>query len=210
VGLFPLGAFAVHQLRYQLAFGADASGELARQGHAYLHELTPWIVLSVAGGLGGLIVRLARAWSRAESDAGKGRRLAALWAVASAGLFSIYVGQELLEGRFATGHPQGLPGILGDGGLWALPASVLVGGLLALVVRGGRVLVGRVARLRRRRPQIAIARAPALVARRDRVALARRAPLATASAGRAPPAGAAWAPPGTGGERADRCACRRR
>jgi len=187
VALFPLGVFAVHQLRYQLAFGFDASRELADQGHAYLHELTPWIVLAVALGLGGLIARLARAWRSGEADRGSGRCLVVLWALASAGLFSIYVGQELLEGLLATGHAEGLAGILGDGGLWALPASIAVGGALALVVRGGRALVARVARLGRRRPRIAGARAPKLVVRPDPVALPRLAPLACASAGRAPP-----------------------
>jgi len=188
VALFPLGVFAVHQLRYELAFGADASRELADQGYAYLHELTPWIVLAVALGLGGLIARLARAWRSGEAGRGHGRRcLVVLWALASAGLCSIYIGQELLEGLFTTGHPQGLTGILGDGGLWALPASIAVGGLLALVVRGSCVLVARIARLGRRRPRTAGPRAPKHVARPDSVALPRLAPLAGASAGRAPP-----------------------
>jgi len=185
VALFPFGAVAVHQLRYQLAFGADASRELTDQGHAYLHELTPWIVLAVAVGAGGLLARLARAWRSGESE--RGRCLAALWALTSAALFSIYVGQEFLEGLLASGHPQGLAGILGDGGLWALPASIAVGGLLALLVRGGRALVARVARLGRRRPRVAAARAPKGAVGPARVALPRLAPLAGASAGRAPP-----------------------
>jgi hypothetical protein len=185
VALFPFGAVAVHQLRYQLAFGADASRELADQGHAYLHELTPWIVLAVAAGAGGLLARLARAWRSGESE--RGRCLAALWALTSAALFSIYVGQEFLEGLLAGGHPQGLAGILGEGGLWALPAAITVGGLLALLVRGGRALVARVARLGRRWPRVAAARAPKGAVRPACVALPRLAPLAGASAGRAPP-----------------------
>jgi hypothetical protein len=185
--LFPLGAFAVHQLRYALAFGADASRELADQGHAYLHELTPWIVLAVALGVGGLIARLARAWRTGESDRGNGRRLVVLWGLAASGLFSIYVGQEFLEGLLAGGHPQGLAGILGDGGLWALPASSAVGGLLALVVRGGRALVACVARVGRGRPPVAPARAPKRTVRPASATLPRLAPLAGASAGRAPP-----------------------
>jgi hypothetical protein len=183
--LFPVGAFAVHQLRYALAFGGDASRELADQGHAYLHELTPWIVLAVAAGAGGLLTRLARAWRSGESE--PGRCLAALWALTSAALFSIYVGQEFLEGLLATGHPEGLAGILGDGGLWALPAAIAVGGLLALLVRGGRALVERVAQLRRERRPIAPARAPKNAIRPASVVLPRLAPLACASAGRAPP-----------------------
>jgi len=187
VALFPLGAFAVHQLRYELAFGSDASRELADQGHAYLHELTPWIVLAVALGLGGLIARLARAWRNGEADRGDGRCVVMLWALASAGLFSIYVGQELLEGLLASGHPPGLTGVLADGGLWALPSSIAVGGLLVLTVAGGRALVARVARLRRESRRIAGARGSKLVVRPASVALARLTPLASAAAGRAPP-----------------------
>jgi hypothetical protein len=188
VALFPLGAFVVHQLRYALAFGTDASRELADQGHAYLHELMPWIVLAVALGLGGLIARLARAWRDGEPDRGKDHRLGVLWGLTSAGLFWIYVGQEFFEGLLAAGHPQGLAGILGDGGLWALPASAAVGGLLALGVRGGRALVVRVARLRQPRPQnAAIAHPPEHGVGPNSLALPRLAPLAGASAGRAPP-----------------------
>jgi hypothetical protein len=185
--LFPVGAFAVHQLRYALAFGGDASRELADQGHAYLHELTPWIVLALAFGVGGLVARVARAWQSGESERGSGQRLVVLWALAAAGLFSIYVGQEFLEGLLATGHPEGLAGILGDGGLWALPAAIAIGGLLALLVRGGRALVERVAQLRRERRPIAPARAPKNAIRPASVVLPRLAPLACASAGRAPP-----------------------
>jgi hypothetical protein len=187
VALFPLGAFAVHQLRYELAFGSHASSRLSAQGHAYQHELTPWIVLVAALGLGQLSTRIARAWSSGESDRGRGRSLLALWALASAGLFSIYVGQELLEGIFAAGHPQGLAGVLGSGGLWALPAAACVGGALALVVRGGRVLVAHVARRHVQRTNCA-GPAPILLLGRRTSARPRLAPLAGASAGRAPPA----------------------
>ncbi|MGH2942381.1 MAG: hypothetical protein ACRDLN_06385, partial [Solirubrobacteraceae bacterium] len=65
-----------------------------------------------------------------------------------------------MEGLLSTGHPQALAGILGDGGLWALPAAVAVGGLLALAVRGTRALVSHIARLGRQRPRIAVGRAP--------------------------------------------------
>jgi hypothetical protein len=187
VALFPLGALAVHQMRYRLAFGSDAPHELAGEGHGYLQALTPWIMLAVAIGIGGLLARLARAWRTGDPSCDRGRRLVRLWVLAAAGLLATYVGQELLEGLCATGHPQGLKGILGAGGLWALPASMLAGGVLAAVVRGGRALVARVARLRRQRSQIAARRAPTLGVPREMVALARPAPLAGAAAGRAPP-----------------------
>jgi len=188
VALFPPGAFAVHQLRYELAFGSDASRRLAGQGHAYLHRLLPLVVLTLALALGGLVARLARAWHSGEAERGRGHGARALWAVASAGLLAIYVGQELTEGLITTGHPLGPGAILGGGGLWALPASIAVGGLLALVVRGGRALVARVARLRGRRPLIVAAHGRQVVVRRASVALPRLAPLAAACAGRAPPA----------------------
>jgi hypothetical protein len=190
VALFPLGVFLVHELRYQLAFGSDASRMLADRGHGYLHELMPLIALAVALGLGGLLARLARAWRSGKADCANGRGVLGLCALASGGLFSIYVGQEFLEGLLATGHPDGLVGILGDGGLWALPASVAIGCLVALVVGGGRALVAHVARLRRQRPPIALGRAPKLAVRPLCVALPRLAPLAGMSAGRAPPSGA--------------------
>ena len=190
LALFPLGALAMHRLRYELAFGSDASRELAAHGHGYLQALTPLIVLAAALSLGGWLARLARAWRSGEPDRGTGRRLAVLWALTSTGLLAIYVGQESLEALLAAGHPQGPAAILGDGGLWAVPAAIVIGGLLALVVREGRALVGRVARLGRRRSPLARERAPRLVRRPAAVALPRVAPLARACAGRAPPRGA--------------------
>lgn len=187
--LFPPGVFAVHQLRYLLAFGSDAPHELANQGHGYLLELMPWIILAVALGFGSLLARLAHAWRGGVGDDDRGRRLVALWALASAGLLGMYVGQEFFEGLLATGHPQGIGGILGDGGLLSLPASIAVGGVLALVVRGSRELVSRIARRRRSRARNVVLRAPRRAVRPACVAVAlpRLAPLAGASAGRAPP-----------------------
>jgi hypothetical protein len=187
IALFPLGALAMHQLRYELAFGSHASRELAAHGHAYLQALTPLVVLAAALGAGGWLARLARAWRGDEPDRERGRGLAALWALAATALVCIYAGQESLEALFATGHPQGLAAILGHGGLWALPAAIAVGGLLAVLVRGGRALVERVARLRRERRPIAPARPPKNAVRPASVVLPRPAPLACASAGRAPP-----------------------
>lgn len=188
MALFPLGALAMHRLRYELAFGSDASRELAAHGHGYLQALTPLVVLAAALGLGGWLAQLAWAWRGGEPDRATGRHAVALWALASAGLFAIHVGQESLEALLAAGHPQGLAAILGDGGLWALPAAVVIGGSLALVVRGGRALVAHAARSGRRSRTRERTRAPRLVRRPAAVALPRLAPLARASAGRAPPA----------------------
>lgn len=185
--LMPLAALAVHQLRYVLAYRGAAAHELAAQGHSYLHSVTPWIVLSCAIAFGGFLSRLARARrsGRGEPGASLALGVARLWLAASVGLVAIYGGQELLEGFFATGHPEGLVGIFGGGGLWALPAAVLVGGLLALALRGAAALIARVAA--RSRPRRST---PADAPVRPRRAPQRRArpPLASAAAGRAPPA----------------------
>lgn len=114
--LVPAGALAVHQLRYWLAFGSNATAELQAQGHSYLHSLVPWIVLLIAisagvflralgGALGGRCSLPRYTWS-----------FAVLWLVCAACLVAIYVCQEFLEGLFATGHPGGLIGIFGYGG----------------------------------------------------------------------------------------------
>jgi hypothetical protein len=190
IALFPLAALAMHQLRYELAFGSDASRQLAAHGHGYVQAVTPLVVLAAALGAGGWLARLAGAWRSGGSGRDeRGRGLPALWALAAAALLCIYVGQESLEALFATGHPHGLAGILGHGGLWALPAAIVIGGLLALTVHGGRALIAHVARIRRP-PRRAVDSAPRRGAHPAPVALPRLAPLAGGRAGRAPPVAA--------------------
>ena len=46
--LLPAAALGVHELRYRLAYGADAPQALAAQGHGYLDSLAPWLVLLLA------------------------------------------------------------------------------------------------------------------------------------------------------------------
>ena len=61
LALMPAAAFAVHQLRYWLAFGGHAGLFLDRQGHLYLHSLAPWIVVAVAIAIGAFLQALGRA-----------------------------------------------------------------------------------------------------------------------------------------------------
>src|SRR6201986_5571777 len=61
LALMPPAAFAVHQLRYWLAFGGHAGLFLNRQGHLYLHSLAPWLALGVAIAIGGFLQALGRA-----------------------------------------------------------------------------------------------------------------------------------------------------
>jgi hypothetical protein len=183
--LMPLAALSVHQLRYLLAYGRGSHSELAETGHSYLNSLTPWLVLVLALGVGVFVGHLARAWRSGEAGGSPQPGALGVWLAASTGLVLIYAGQEFLEGLFATGHPAGLVGIFGDGGLWALPAALAVGAVLALLVRGGRAAVALVARLGRsglrERRSSALALVPATPV------LIPPSPLARCSAGRAPP-----------------------
>lgn len=183
----PLAAVAVHQLRFFLAYGSDGGHELSATGHSYLHSLTPWIVLLCALGVGGFLRRLALAWGGGDADHRPRHSSLRLWLLASAALVLIYAGQEALEGLLSSGHADGLVGIFGDGGWWALPASVAVGGALTLLVRGGQAAITFVARLGRRpSPARRARRAFAVPAP---VFLVHASPLACCAPGRAPPAG---------------------
>ena len=59
--LVPAAAFAVHQLRYFIAYGSHANSQLAAQGHSYLHSLAPWAVLALGIGATLLLRRAGRA-----------------------------------------------------------------------------------------------------------------------------------------------------
>ena len=179
-------AFAVHQLRYVLAFGSAAGVELQRQGHAYLHSLVPWVIVVLALAAGGFLRALGRAFSGQNSLPRYTLSFAALWIACAGCLLAIYAVQELLEGFVLTGHPAGLVGIFGYGGWWSIPAAWCVGLVLAAIFHGARWVLGEVARRsvagrtspQRRsttpRPSIAI------VVRRP-------APLAGGWSGRGPP-----------------------
>src|ERR1051325_4030860 len=97
--LLPAAAFLVHQLRYSLAYGSQASQALAAQGHSYLKSPAPWLVLLVAFGAGSFLLRVAAAFAgrRGRRPA---RRLLELWSISTGALLAIYVLQELLEGFF--------------------------------------------------------------------------------------------------------------
>ena len=170
VGLLPPAALAVHELRYVLAYGGNASIELQRQGHSYLHSVVPWIVLVGALVVGGFLRALGQAFSGQTSGHRLTISFAGLWLACTACLVAIYAGQEFLEGLFATGHPTGWAGIFGYGGWWSIPAAVCIGLVLAAVFHGARWVLHEVAR-RYARP---------LVVSRRRPAPARRPPLVPA------------------------------
>jgi hypothetical protein len=186
LALMPSGAFAVHQLRYMLAFHSQAGVELQRQGHAYLHSLVPWLVLGIALVAGTFVRALGRAFGGCCSLPRYTMSFAALWLACSACLVAIYVSQELLEGVFATGHPAGVVGVLGYGGWWAIPAALAVGLVLAAAFHGARWVLHEVAQRRGRR--VLVGRAPVAPERRRReVCVARLAPIADGWSDRGPP-----------------------
>lgn len=185
LALVPAAAFAVHQLRYWLAFGGRAGAQLEAQGHSYLHSLVPWIVLLIALPTGIFLRSLGRAFHGHCSLPRYTFSFAGLWLVCAAALIAIYASQEFLEGLFAAGHPAGLVGIFGYGGWWAIPAAIAVALVLAAAFHGARWVLEEVAeRHRHRRPRfrrITAARPPV------GAMLPRRAPLAGGWSGRGPP-----------------------
>ncbi len=181
--LLPVAAFAVHQLRYELAYGSHSSAALAAQGHGYLDSMAPWLGVLLALGLGSFLIRLARA-AGGRTDLRPRRSFAGLAALASLALLLTYSVQEWLEGVFAVGHPAGLEGVFGHGGYWALPLSALAGLLVAALLRFASAAVEVVARLAASRPLLAPAFAPV---RPTAFSAVLASPLARRSAGRAPP-----------------------
>jgi hypothetical protein len=131
-----VAAFAVHQLRFVLAFGSGAGAELKETGHSYLHSVVPWIMLVVGLSVGVFLWSLSRAVAGKRSETKPGLSFFALWLTCASCLLIIYCTQETLEGLFATGHPTGLIGIFGFGGLWSIPSAVGVGLVLASLIYG--------------------------------------------------------------------------
>jgi hypothetical protein len=119
----------VHELRYRIAFGDDAQSALATSGHGYLGVVAPVVALLAMLGLATHVHRLACG----EGSAGARRR--GIWLTLTAGLLGVFCMQELLEAVFATGRPEGLDGVFGDGGWLAIPLSMAASGLALAFIR---------------------------------------------------------------------------
>lgn len=182
----PVAAFAVHQLRYYLAYGSSAGAVLTRTGHSYLHSVVPWIVMLAALAAGGFLWRLGRAVAGQRSVQRYTLSLAGLWLVCSASLVAIFAAQELLEGLFAAGHPGGFAAVFGFGGWWSIPAALCVGLVLAALFHGARWVLDEVAQRRMSVPPTPVVRV-ARPLRPGEVVVARLAPLAGGWCGRGPP-----------------------
>jgi hypothetical protein len=180
--LVVLGALAVHQLRYLLAYGSGAHQELALQGHGYLlHALPVLIGFGVAILAAGLLRAALRAMPNPAIAAPRLR--AALYA---ASIVSVFAVQESAEGLLSAGHAAGIGAVFGAGGWLALPLAALFGALCAALDGGLARLEARVAGAAPRSPR---PRAP----RRTGAALPRASsplaslPLAFGLARRPPP-----------------------
>ena len=181
-------AFAVHELRYLLAYGSNAGAELQRSGHSYLHSVVPWLIAVVALCAGYFLRSLGRAFAGHTSLPRYTLSLAGMWVACSAALVGIFTCQELLEGVFATGHVAGLAGVFGFGGWWAIPASLSIGLVVAAWLHGARWVLREVAR-RRAAARPIVAAPSALVLPHPRLAvLAPLQPLIDGASGRGPPA----------------------
>ncbi len=190
--LLPPAAFAVHQLRYMLAYGSGAGPALQRTGHSYLHSVVPWLILLVALAAGGFLRALGRAFSRQTSLSRYSASFLALWIACTGVLVTVFAGQELLEGAFATGHPVGLTGIFGFGGWWAIPAAACIALVLAAVFHGARWLVEEVARRAAAPPEAARRREPTAAPPLGLFRLIRD-PLLAGWSTRGPPQPSLWA-----------------
>jgi hypothetical protein len=131
--LVAVGWWVVHQLRYLLAFGAEADGVLHREGHAYLEPAGPALTTLLAFAAARLLVRTAA--SVPEDRSTRAQRLLVVWPVCSTALLALYTAQESIEGLLAAGHPGGLAGVFGQGGWIAVPLAILAGLAIAAALR---------------------------------------------------------------------------
>ena len=179
----PAAVLVVHQLRYTLAYGSRANVELAAQGHSYLHSLVPWTVLALGVGCSAFVRRAVVAARDGDARLAPRRAFGAIWLATTLALVLAYAVQESLEGLLASGHPQGMGGVFGHGGWWAVPVAAIVALLVVALFQVARAVLELAARLRPRRLRL---RPPALARPSSSVPF-RLAPLASAAAGRAPP-----------------------
>jgi hypothetical protein len=182
--LLPVGAFLVHQLRYRIAYGPEASAQLAAQGHSYLDSFAPWLVLLLCLATGSFLARIAQALATGRPTERR-RSFGAVWVASTALLIAIYAVQEFLEGLVAVGHPAGIAGIVGHGGWWAGIVAVGVGAVIALMLQVATAVVDALARATTngRRARVALLKPLSAAS----ASIVRPRPLATARAGRAPP-----------------------
>jgi hypothetical protein len=126
--LFALGAVAVHQLRYLLAYGGGVHAA-AEHRHGYLEMAIPVLIGATIGAIAAsILVAATRRRLPSAFDSAATTERAALFAL---GLLVVYLVQELAEGLLLSGHTAAFAGVLGAGGWLALPLAIAFGALAA-------------------------------------------------------------------------------
>ena len=182
--LLALGALAVHQLHYLIAFGPEGGAALHREGHGYLAELIPVLVALAAASLLATLLLAAVAEVRPGARAPELAPRAALYSIA---LLLVFTAQELAEGALATGHPAGAVALLG-GGAWVAAPLALAVGLGAAFVERLLDRVDEVVAGGQRGPRLACGPGLSEPSPRPAIVPAASAPLAFGLARRPPPA----------------------
>jgi hypothetical protein len=178
--ILALGAFALHQLRYLIAFGASSPAHLASEGHQYMQAMLPPIAIMALAAILATLIRGTE--GAAPSRAPLGRRIS----VFAFALLGIYLVQESLEGLMYSGHLGSPAEVLGAGGWLAIPLALVIGLLAALLTRALESVERAIAvvHAERRRLRPPVVRGTAAAARGLRMALS---PLAFGLARRPPP-----------------------
>ena len=179
--LLAAGAFAVHQLRYLVAYGDGADHALRESGHGYLSAVGPLIGLSMALLAAQLLLRLVAPSGPSAPATRRG-----LTVLLTGALIVVFTSQEMLEGLLVAGHDHGLAGVFGGGGWTALPLALLIGMAFARFVRLADAAT-RADLLPLRLAAPTLPSTPADVVLRPQILGFRNAPLARHLAGRAPP-----------------------
>ena len=175
--LVPLLAVGVDHTRATFACGPNAESCLEAAGQGWIGPAGVVLLVLYALGLAVGVAHLARG-SAGRAD--ESPSLPRLWAIGTAGVAAVCVGQALLAGAI------GDPAALGGGWLELLALCVAAGGLIALALRVAPAAAAFVLSLRPAAPR---ARLVPLLAGGPlaRPALRSGAPLSRAAAGRAPP-----------------------
>ncbi len=183
--LLALAALAHHGLRSWAELGGHAHGEVARSAHGYLSTLTLVVGVLAALAAAHLVARLAIGWRSADGTPYAGHGGRRVWLSATVVVLCVCLGQESVESLIATGDPAALADVLRHGGWTAIPFAILLGGAVAIGVRGADAAIVFLGRRRRAGVERGASgrRRSVLPAGHQR----RPEPLADAAAGRAPP-----------------------
>jgi hypothetical protein len=128
--LLGLGALALHQLRYLLAFGPASGEALHREGHGYLAQTIPILVALAAAVIAATLLLGALRGGRRAARSG-------VWSAFfyAGALLAVFATQELAEGALAPGHPAGIAGLVSGGAWVAAPLALALGAVVAVAER---------------------------------------------------------------------------